>query len=86
MWGFWNFPHVAFNIPKGDVIMTINELCRKARKQSKIKVIDVAKGTGLPQSNVTMFEQGKSRSGKLITWYLIHTNLVELICGGELDE
>ena len=66
--------------------MTINELCRKARKQSKIKVIDVAKGTGLPQSNVTMFEKGLSRSGKLITWYLIHTNLVELICGGELDE
>lgn len=66
--------------------MTINELCRKARKQSKIKVIEVAKGTGLPQSNVTMFEQGKSRSGKLITWYLINTNLVELICGGELDD
>lgn len=65
--------------------MNINELCKKARIESNIKLTDVAKSLNLPQSNISMFEHGKTKSGKVITWYLINTNLVELISKGELD-
>lgn len=70
----------------GGYIMTINELCKIARLESNIKAIEVARRLGLPRSNITMFEKGKTRSGKILTWYLINTNLVEHIARGELDE
>ena len=57
----------------------INNLAKQSRLDCNISLAHIARELNLPQSNISMFESGKNRSGKILNWYLMNTNLPEKI-------
>lgn len=57
------------------------KLCKQARQDKNITLEQVAKEIGCKVANISAFEHNRSTSGKVLYWYIMNTDVLNMIKG-----